>query len=136
MLSSIILLFEYFCKAYINQCFLNNDVLTANTRLEEKRLDLPLEDYLMDLYFLGLSEAGILSDGMKLTAQQTWPFVAAAYGTQGTPRPCWFMIKECDEINKLISFIKQVYPIAKGYYKKRHETLIKMLEPVDTILAT
>lgn len=105
----------------------NNDVLTANTRLEEKRLDLPLEDYLMDLYFLGLSEAGILPDGMKLTAQQTWPFVAAAYGTQGTPRPCWFMIKECDEINKLISFIKQVYPIAKGYYKKRHETLIKML---------
>ena len=105
----------------------NNDVLTANTRLSEKRLDLPLEEYIMDLYSVGLSEIGILTNGIKLTAQQTWPFVVAAYSSQGIPRPCWFIIKECDEIDKLISFIKQVQPIAKGYYKKRHETLLKML---------
>ena len=105
----------------------NNDVLTANTRLGEKRLDLPLEEYIMDLYSVGLSEIGILTNGIKLTAQQTWPFVVAAYSSQGIPRPCWFIIKECDEIDKLISFIKQVQPIAKGYYKKRHETLLKML---------
>lgn len=106
----------------------NNDVLTANTRLEENRLDLPLDEFIMELYSVGLSEAGLLTtETKKLTAQQTWPYVAAAYSTQGTPRPCWFFIRACDEIEKLIAFLQRVEPIAKGYYKRRHKTLIKLL---------
>lgn len=86
----------------------NNDILTANTRLDESRLDLPIDDFLVDLYALGLEDAGVLTTGtQKLTAQQVWPFVAAAYSTNGTPRPCWFIIKHCDEIDQLIAFLKR-----------------------------
>ena len=106
----------------------NNDVLSANTRLEENRLDLPLDEFIMELYSVGLSEAGLLTTEAKmLTAQQTWPYVAAAYSTQGTPRPCWFFIRACDEIDKLITYLQRVEPIAKGYYKRRYNTLIKLL---------
>lgn len=64
----------------------SNDIMTANTRLEEKRLDLPIDDFLIDLYALGLNNAGVLTTpNKKLTAQQVWPFVAAAYSTQGAP---------------------------------------------------
>lgn len=66
----------------------NNDILTANTRLDESRLDLPIDEFLVDLYALGLEEAGVLTaENRKLTAQQAWPFVASAYSTNGTPRP-------------------------------------------------
>ena len=52
----------------------NNDVLSANTRLAEKRLDLPLGEFLVDLYALGLKEAGVIADDDQyLTARQTWP---------------------------------------------------------------
>ena len=106
-----------------------NDALTANTRLEENRLDLPIDDFIMDLFSVGLLEAGLFTEGIKkLTAQQTWPYVAAAYSTQGTPRPCWFLIRACDEIDKLIAFLQQVEPIANGYYKRRYNTLIKLLD--------
>ncbi len=106
-----------------------NDVMTANTRFDEKRLDLPLDETIMDLYSVGLCEARILSsDSPKLTAQQTWPFVASAYSTQGSPRPIWFMIKSCDEIDRLIDYINKIYPIANGYYKRRFAMLLKLLE--------
>ena len=48
----------------------NNDTLTANTRLEQKRLDLPIDDFLLDLFALGLENAKVLQEGTKLTAQQ------------------------------------------------------------------
>lgn len=31
-----------------------NDILTANTRLDQKRLDLPIDDFLIDLFAIGL----------------------------------------------------------------------------------
>lgn len=50
----------------------SNDILTANTRLEEGRLDLPIDGFLVDLYILGLEDAQVLtSETNKLTAQQT-----------------------------------------------------------------
>ena len=49
----------------------NNDILTANTRLDENRLDLPIDEFLVDLYALGLDSAGVLTaENRKLTAQQ------------------------------------------------------------------
>lgn len=106
----------------------NNDILTANTRLDESRLDLPIDDFLVDLYALGLEDAGVLTTGtQKLTAQQVWPFVAAAYSTNGTPRPCWFIIKHCDEIDQLIAFLKRAEKCGNGYFKRRLPELLEAL---------
>lgn len=106
----------------------NNDILTANTRLDESRLDLPIDDFLVDLYALGLEDAGVLTTGtQKLTAQQVWPFVAAAYSTNGTPRPCWFIIKHCDEMDQLIAFLKRAEKCGNGYFKRRLPELLKAL---------
>lgn len=106
----------------------NNDILTANTRLDENRLDLPIDDFVLDLYALGLEEAGALPAGSKLTEQQAWPYVVSAYSTQGNPRPCWFIIQACDELEKLIAFLKRAKPIGNGHYKRRCDTVIEMLE--------
>ena len=107
----------------------NNDILSANTRLEESRLDLPLDEFLVDLYALGLEDAGVLTaETQKLTAQQVWPFVAAAYSTNGTPRPCWFIIRHCDEIEKLIAFLKKAEKCGKGYFRNRSQELLGALE--------
>lgn len=107
----------------------NNDILTANTRLDEARLDLPIDEFLVDLYALGLEDAGVLTaETKKLTAQQVWPFVASAYSTNGTPRPCWFIIKHCDEIDQLIAFLKRAEKCGNGYFKRRLPELTKALE--------
>lgn len=107
----------------------NNDVLSANTRLAEKRLDLPLGEFLVDLYALGLKEAGVITnDNQYLTAQQTWPFVAAAYSVNGTPRPCWFIIQKCNEVDQLIAILQKAGNFGNGYLKKRMPELIEALQ--------
>ena len=109
----------------------NNDVLSANTRLEEGRLDLPLDDFLIDLYVLGLNDAQIINpNNPKLTAQQTWPFVAAAYSTNGTPRPCLFIVRSCDEIDQLISLLKRAEKIGNGYLKRRMPQVLSCLKAI------
>ena len=109
----------------------NNDVLSANTRLEEGRLDLPVDDFLIDLYILGLEETKVLTaENAKLTAQQAWPFVAAAYSTNGTPRPCWFIIRVCDEIDQLIAYVKKAEKYGNGYLRRRVPQLIRSLEAI------
>lgn len=107
----------------------NNDILSANTRIAENRLDLPLDEFLIDLYALGVEGAGILtSENNLLTAQQTWPFVAAAYSTNGTPRPCWFIIRYCDEIDQLIAYMKKAEKCGNGYLKRRMPVLLAALQ--------
>ena len=111
----------------------NNDVLSANTRLAENRLDLPIDEFLVDLYALGLEGAGVVSDeNPYLTAQQTWPFVAAAYSTNGTPRPCWFIIRQCNEIDKLVAFLKSAETCGNGYLRRRMPELLEALNAYQT----
>lgn len=106
----------------------HNDIPTANTRLDESRLDLPIDEFLVDLYALGLEEAGVFtSENKRLTAQQTWPFVISAYSTNGKPRPCWFIIRQCDEIDQLIAYLKRAEKCGNGYLKKRIPVLLKAL---------
>lgn len=110
----------------------NNDIMTANTRLEEKRLDLPIDDFLIDLYALGLEKAGVLvSPNKQLTAQQAWPFVVAAYSTAKTPIPCWFIVKTCDEIEQLIAFLKRSNDIGNGYLRRRMGAVINSLQALQ-----
>lgn len=103
----------------------NIDVLTANTRFAQNCLDIPIEDFLVELFDLGIETTKILQRGEKFTAQQAWPFVVSAYSTQGAPRPCWQFITNCDEHNQLISFMEKAKEIGNGYYKRRADTLIK-----------
>lgn len=110
----------------------SNDILTANTRLDEGRLDLPIDEFLVDLYALGLDDAQVLTaETNKLTAQQTWPFVVAAYSTQGSPRPCWFIIRACDEIDQLIAYIKRAEPHGNGYFQRRITELLNSLHSLS-----
>ena len=107
----------------------HNDVLSANTRLAERRLDLPIDEFLVDLYAVGLEGAGVISaDNEKITAQQAWPFVASAYSVNGTPRPCWFIIRQCDDIDKLIYYMKQAEKCGNGYLRNRMPYLLSALE--------
>ena len=100
------------------------DVGNANGRLEEGILDAPPEDFILDLYTLGLENTNIIIDkDFKLTAQQTWPFVVSALSTQGTPRPYWFLVKNCDEYNKLVSMIKRASDLGNAYLRKRMEEI-------------
>ena len=109
----------------------NNDVLSANTRLEEGRLDLPVDDFLIELYTFGLEKAQILNaENAKLTAQQVWPFVVTAYSTNGTPRPCWFIIRACDETDQLIAYVKRAANYGNGYLRRRISQLIYSLEAI------
>ena len=105
----------------------NNDVLTANTWLEKGRLSLPIDDFLVDLFALGLHRANIILPNSKLTAQQAWPFIVSAYSTQGTPRPCWEFIQECDELDRLINFLERAKKNGNGYYLRRVDTLIRCI---------
>ena len=106
----------------------NQDILSANTRFEQNRLDLPIDDFLLDLFALGVNKAGILQNSQFFTAQQVWPFVVSAFSTQGTPRPCMEMIKYCNEYNKLISYLKKANKIGNGYFKRRCSSVIKCVE--------
>ena len=92
-------------------------------------MDLPIDEFVVDLYAIGLDTAGVLTtENKQLTAQQVWPFVASAYSTNGTPRPCWFIIRQCDEIDQLIAYMKKAGSCGKGFLKRRMPELITSLQ--------
>lgn len=107
----------------------NNDVLSANTRLKENRLDVPHEGFVLDLYLKGLENTDIIKT-YKLTAQQTWCFVASSLMTQGTPRPFWFIVNFCDELQKLKSELLKVKDFSNAYYKKRISLILDFLDSI------
>lgn len=110
----------------------NNDVLTANTWLGKGRLSLPIDDFLVDIFALGVEGSKILPNNSKFTAQQVWPFVVSAYSTQGTPRPCWEIIRSCDEIDKLVQYLEKARKIGNGYYCRRADELILCIKSYKT----
>lgn len=110
----------------------NNDVLTANTWLDKGRLSLPIDDFLVDIFALGVEGSKILPNNSKFTAQQVWPFVVSAYSTQGTPRPCWEIIRSCDEIDKLVQYLEKARKIGNGYYCRRADELILCIKSYKT----
>lgn len=67
---------------------------------------------------------GVLPDGKLLTAQQAWPYVASAISTAGTPRPCFFIVRKCDELDKLVAILKSIVPFATAYYKRRIDIVV------------
>lgn len=111
----------------------HESILTANSWLKKNRIGgLPIEDFLVDLFIVGLKKAGVLLDNVKLTAQQVWPFVVSAYSTQGTPRPCMEFLRNCDELLKLKSFLVKAKKIGNGYFKRRSDSIIQLIEAIES----
>lgn len=54
--------------------------------------------------------------------------MASAYSTNGTPRPCRFFIRQCDEIDQLIAYMKRAEYCGKGFRKRRMPELIASLQ--------
>lgn len=89
-------------------------------RLNKGYLGLPPEDFILDLFALGIDSTGILPTGQKfLTAQQVWPFIASALSTQGTARPYWFLVSKCDDLPKLINFMNRIESMGNAFLRKR-----------------
>lgn len=78
------------------------DVGIANGRLNEGRLDLPPESFLLDLCLLGTQQIPQALGRPILTSQDVWPFVSAALAQQGTERPYWFLVSLVDDIGRLV----------------------------------
>lgn len=123
----------YFLKREITQIphQFYADVGNANGRLKQGILDLPPEDFLLDLYVIGLDKSNICQSDTKLTAQQVWPFIATALSTQGTPRPYWFFINWCDELKKLKAILKQAVSYGNAYFRKR---INEVLTGIDCLI--
>lgn len=104
----------------------NNKVVAANTRIENEQLDLPCAEHLIELFDTGIDEIRIEKQAL-LTAEQSWPFIAAAMSFPGTPLPCFQFIKYCDELPKLYSFIEKIKKFSRGYLIKRIDVLLEFI---------
>ncbi|MGU4125752.1 hypothetical protein ACVZDN_28615 [Pseudomonas aeruginosa] len=105
------------------------DVGIANGRLNEGRLDVPPESFLLDLCLLGANQISHILGRPVLTSQEVWPFVATALSQQGTERPFWFLISLVDDIGRLkgqLRLAANASPHAQ--FRQRVETTIDALE--------
>jgi len=108
------------------------DVGLANGRFRERGIvDLPPEDWLLDLYALGVEKAGIRSQGGKLTAQEVWPFVAAALSVPGTPCPYWFLVHECDELSHLRARLLEASMKGNAYLRRRVDEAVYGIDVIE-----
>ncbi|MBV6807974.1 hypothetical protein [Xanthomonas euvesicatoria] len=83
------------------------DVATANGRLEHGALDLPPQDSVLDALAVGLGQSGILRDGEKLSAHQSWPAVMSSLVLKGTPGPYWFLVRSCNDLGQLAALLQR-----------------------------
>ncbi|MEK3796033.1 hypothetical protein MKX42_30290 [Paenibacillus sp. FSL R7-0204] len=94
------------------------DIANANGRLKNNILDLSPQDFILDVFGLGLENMNILEFQTGLPAQQTWPFVASSLSVNGTPYPYWFLVRETANLPELKSFLIKAGAIGNGYLRK------------------
>jgi hypothetical protein len=105
------------------------DVGIANGRLNEGRLDLPPESFLLDLCLLGPERILHVLGRPNLTVQEVWPFVATALIQQGTERPYWFLVSLVDDIGRLIGQLRLAARAStQEYFKQKVLAAIEALE--------
>ncbi|OME31776.1 hypothetical protein BSK63_14590 [Paenibacillus odorifer] len=107
------------------------DIGNANGRLKSKILDLPPQDFILDIFGLGLENLNILEGDSKLPAQQTWPFIATSLGVAGTVFPYWFLVDRTENLNELRAFMKKAEKIGNGYLKRN---VAELYEGLDSII--
>lgn len=110
----------------------NSDVGVANGRLNDAGyLGLPPADFVIKLFRIDFLEANVIQDPDSfLTAQQTWPFVASALSVQGMHRPCWFLIRKCDELSKLKSILITVVDKGGAYLLNNSRFILEGIEAI------
>ena len=102
------------------------DIGSANTRLDAGILDLPPDDFLMDLAVLGPDGVKAFLSRGALTAHEAWAFVAAAINTQGTQGPFWFLVRITDDLSQLATILQRAMRLSKRKKtKERHEVFRK-----------
>jgi len=94
------------------------DAAIANGRLKQKILDLPPQDFIWDIFGVGIENLNILEKASGLPAQQTWPFIASSLSTSGTVLPYWFIVRKTENLKELNALMKRVEKLAKGYLRR------------------
>jgi hypothetical protein len=92
----------------------HSDVASANGRLKQSMLHVPPEDFIFDLFGLGIDNIGLTTESGGYPAQQTWPFIATNLNTNGTILPYWFLVNRTSSYKELKSFIQKAEKIGKG----------------------
>lgn len=106
------------------------DVGIANGRLKQKVVDLPHPDFILDIFGVGLDKLNIGENKLGIPAQQTWPFISASLGVQGTSLPYWFLVRKTEDLNELTAYLKRVEKFSNGYFRKK---IIEFFEGVVSI---
>ena len=91
------------------------DIANANGRLEDGVLDLPPIAAMLELFAVGLENAGILALDARLDGHQAWPLVAASLAVQGTPGPVWFVVRRCNDLLQLDGRLKTAATIGRSH---------------------
>lgn len=104
------------------------DIGNANGRVKNGILDLPPQDFILDIFGLGLENLNILESESGLPAQQTWPFIATSLSVNGTVYPYWFLIKRTENLKELLAFMKKAEKIGTGYLRRNIGELYEGIE--------
>ncbi|MEX2462547.1 MAG: hypothetical protein WD469_14825 [Paenibacillaceae bacterium] len=95
------------------------DVGNANGRIKSNNmLDLPPQDFILDIFGMGLENLNIVMTENGVPAQQSWPFIASSLSVPGTVFPYWFLVRKTQNLKELVAFIDQAEKISKGHLKR------------------
>ncbi|SDJ35435.1 hypothetical protein [Paenibacillus naphthalenovorans] len=94
------------------------DAGNANGRLKKGILDLPPQDFIWDIFGIGIENLNILEKESGLPAQQTWPFIATSLSSSGTILPYWFIVRRTEILKELDAIMKRVEKYSKSYLKR------------------
>lgn len=90
------------------------DVGNANGRLEAAMLDVPPDDFVLDLFVLGAAELKRVVGKDVFTAHDVWPFIASALIRYGTPGPYWFLVRLTSDLGQLKALMQKAFGLGKG----------------------
>lgn len=110
------------------------DAALANGRLEAGSLDLPPADFVYDLFTLGPTRIREHLGNGPVTAQEVWPFVAAATIIRGksTAAPYWFLVRMTEDLGQLTSLLKKAFKLANG--KSVESRKAEVLEGISALM--
>jgi hypothetical protein len=109
----------------------HGDVANANGRINVGTFDVPPFEFVLELFVFGLQSEGILQEGERLTAQQSWPFIMSSLSVSGTPGPYWFLVRATNDLNQLRSYIERAAQYAPRH---AHRNIPEVIEGIEAAL--
>ena len=111
------------------------DVGNANGRLQGGMLDLPPDDFVLDLFVLGPAELRRVFGKDVFTAHEVWPFIASALIRHGTPGPYWFLVRLTNDLGQLKALMQTAFALGKGGdHIARQRELVDGLKAIEISL--